>query len=68
MMNPAVFGIALWALFGFMVAFAIAPRFNHSVSPIPNEDDMSRNEYPTDAEAYGEHSVLTDDSPRVTTL
>lgn len=31
-----------------MVAFAIAPRFNHSVSPTTNEDDMNRNEYPTD--------------------
>ena len=48
-MNPAVFGIALWVLSGFMVAFAIAPRFNHSVSPTTNEDDMTdtnSNEYP----------------------
>lgn len=40
-MNPLTFGIALWVLFGFMVAFAIAPRLNHSTTPTPNEDNMS---------------------------
>lgn len=42
-MNPLTFGIALWFLFGFMVAFAIAPRLNHNTpnTPTPNEDDMS---------------------------
>lgn len=44
-MNPAVFGIALWVLSGFMVAFAIAPRFNHDATN-PNEDDMSHLDEP----------------------